>query len=63
MILVYFSFVLSYKSHISPLIFLFSLFILFKNRMDSGEGMLKEKFGKNFEIYMKNTKRLIPFIY
>jgi len=63
MILVFFGYALSFRSLISPFVFLFSFFILFKNRMDLEENMLKEKFGKNYEVYMEKTKRLIPFIY
>jgi len=63
MILIFSGYALSLKSFISPFIFLLSFFILFKARMDSEEIILKERFGKDYELYMKKTKRLIPFIY
>ena len=31
--------------------------------MNLEEKLLKEEFGKEYELYMKKTKRLIPFIY
>lgn len=32
-------------------------------RMENEEKLLLQNFGKEFECYMKNTKRIIPFIY
>ncbi len=63
MILVFFGYALSFRTLITPFAFFFSFFILFKNRMDSEENMLKDRFGKDYELYMKKTKRIIPFIY
>jgi len=62
-ILVFFGYALSFRALITPLAFFFSFFILFKNRMDLEEKILKERFGKEYELYMEKTKRLIPFIY
>jgi protein-S-isoprenylcysteine O-methyltransferase Ste14 len=31
--------------------------------MDSEEKMLKERFGKEYELYMKKTKHSLPYIY
>lgn len=63
MILVFSGFALSFRSLILPIIFFFSFFILFKNRMDTEEKLLKERFGNDYELYLKRTKRLFPYIY
>ncbi len=63
MLLVFFGYALSFRSLTISFIFLFFFFFLFKNRMDTEETMLKVKFGKEYELYLRRTKRIVPFIY
>ncbi|WP_417428027.1 methyltransferase family protein [Halpernia sp.] len=48
---------------ISAIILIFPVFLMFFYRMNIEEKVLKDQFGKEYEDYMKRTKRLIPFIY
>ncbi|MFW9881481.1 MAG: methyltransferase family protein [Candidatus Thorarchaeota archaeon] len=63
MLLIFFGYALSFKSIITPFSFLVIFFLIFNNRMNLEEKLLIEKFGKNYELYLKKTKRLIPYIY
>lgn len=63
MLLIFFGFGLSFRAIINPVIYFTSLFIIFKNRMDTEEKILIDQFGDQYESYIKSTYRLIPFIY
>ncbi|MFX0023348.1 MAG: methyltransferase family protein [Candidatus Hermodarchaeota archaeon] len=63
MLLVFFGYGLSFKSCITPFTFLILFFIIFNNRMNLEEKLLKEKFGRDYELYLERSKRLIPYIY
>ncbi len=63
MLLIFFGYALSFKSIITPFTFLILFFLIFNNRMNLEEKLLKEEFGSDYEQYMKRTKRLIPYIY
>ncbi|MFX1390623.1 MAG: methyltransferase family protein [Promethearchaeota archaeon] len=63
MLLVFFGYALSFKSIISAISFLVLFFVIFNNRMNLEEQLLKEKFGTEYEDYLNKTKRIIPYIY
>lgn len=54
---------LSFRSFIGMVLFSAIYFVIFKKRMDIEEETLKVEFGKGYEDYMEQTKRLIPFLY
>lgn len=51
------------NNYISVIILIIPVFLMFFYRMNIEEKVLIEQFGKEYEEYMKHTKRLIPFIY
>jgi len=63
MLLIFFGYALSFKAMIIPFSFLIIFFLIFNNRMNLEEQLLTEEFGKEYELYMKKTKRFIPYIY
>jgi len=63
MLLTFFGYAFSFRTIISSFTFLIFFFILFNNRMNLEEKLMKIKFGTEYELYLKKTKRLIPYIY
>lgn len=63
MLLIFFGYALSFKSIISPISFIIIFFLIFNNRMILEEKLLKKEFGKEYELYIKRTKRIFPLIY
>lgn len=51
------------NNYVSAIVLLVPVFIMFFIRINIEEKVLVAQFGKEYTDYMKNTKRLIPFIY
>jgi len=56
-----FSFV--FRGFIMMFIVVTLYFIVFRNRMLYEEKILTEQFGEKYTEYMKETKRILPFVY
>lgn len=56
-------FCLVFRSIITLIIMLVYSFLIYRMRIIEEEKILLKKFGREFEDYKKNTKRLIPFLY
>jgi protein-S-isoprenylcysteine O-methyltransferase Ste14 len=54
---------LGFRGLITTISFMVLYFLLVIKRMDREEQMLISAFGENYSNYMKQTKRIIPFIY
>ncbi len=54
---------LSFRGYIATILFVLVNFIVFRKRMEIEEKSLISKFGADYEEYMKQTKRLFPYIY
>ena len=54
---------ISLNNYISLAIVVIPVFVSFLYRMRIEEQALVEQFGKDYEDYMKSTKRLIPMLY
>lgn len=62
-LLLFFGFSLSFQSLILTLLIVTGLFAVFRRRMDMEERLLGSLFGKEYESYVKRTRRLIPWLY
>jgi protein-S-isoprenylcysteine O-methyltransferase Ste14 len=56
-------FCLVFRCIITLIIMFIYTFLIYRMRINEEERILVEKFGKDFEEYKKNSKKLIPFIY
>ncbi len=56
-------FCLVFRCIITLIIMFIYSFLIYRIRIIEEEKILQEKFGREFEEYKKNTKRLIPFVY
>lgn len=54
---------LVFRSVIVTIMSVISYFLIYRSRMDEEERLLTAKFGEEFILYMRRTKRLIPLIY
>ena len=54
---------LSFRGYLGTIVFVLVYFIIFRKRMDIEEQSLISEFGDEYEKYMKQTKRLFPYIY
>ena len=53
----------TYSNYLSIAIITIPIFLAFSYRISVEEKALKSAFGSEFDVYAKQTKRLIPFIY
>ncbi|MFX1317238.1 MAG: methyltransferase family protein [Promethearchaeota archaeon] len=56
-------FCLVFRCIITLIIMFIYTFLIYRMRIIEEERILLEKFGKEFEEYKRNTKKLIPFLY
>jgi len=56
-------FCLVFRCIITLIIMFISTFLIYRMRIIEEERILLKKFGKEFEDYIKKTKKLIPFLY
>jgi protein-S-isoprenylcysteine O-methyltransferase Ste14 len=54
---------LAFRSILSLIFFMVFYTIIILKRLQNEEAMLQSAFGEEYTVYMKKTKRLIPFIY
>ena len=54
---------LSFRGYLGTILFVLVYFILFRKRMEIEEQSLISEFGEEYEEYMKQTKRLFPYLY
>lgn len=58
-----FGFYFAFHSLIVLIVLTITYFIIFRHRLLFEEKMLVEEFGKDYREYMKQTKKLIPYLY
>jgi protein-S-isoprenylcysteine O-methyltransferase Ste14 len=63
MLLIFFGYAFSFRSIITSISYIIIFFLIFNNRMNLEEKLLKEQFGEEYKSYIDKTKRLIPYIY
>lgn len=54
---------LVFRSAIVTILSVICYFLIYRGRMDEEERLLIAQFGEEYIVYMKRTKRLIPFFY
>ena len=54
---------LVFRSAIVTILSVICYFLIYRGRMDKEERLLTAQFGEEYIVYMKRTKRLIPFFY
>lgn len=54
---------LTLRGYVTTFLYSLVFFIVFRARMKIEEELLLEEFGEEYEEYMQQTKRLIPYIY
>ncbi|MHA1967226.1 MAG: methyltransferase family protein [Candidatus Hodarchaeales archaeon] len=59
----FFGYSISFGSVIMTILIVSALFLIFYNRMNIEENLLKSKFGNEYILYMNRTKRILFFDY
>jgi len=62
-LLLFFGFCLTFRSYVFTFLISGGLFLVLRSRMEMEERLLISKFGQEYLLYARRTKRLIPFLY
>ena len=63
LILACFGLSLAMNSYLSVLVITIPIFLVILYRIKIEENILVEEFGQNYKNYMKNTKKIFPYIF